>query len=585
MYLALLLAATAAMQQPITTYPVTHSSAQADSIADDALIGLWGSESSSGPQIRGEFTLAKAQSGWTAHVGGFILPAGANGDTIIVKLPGGQGSFRGHLAVNNIQGFWIQPAGPFGVDYASPVVLHQEASGSWRGAIVPLDERWSLYLRIARAPDGSLHGSFRNPEANWRGGAAAFTIVRNRDSLRLLDPTTGKQLNAIAYDSAGRRMLMDFGRQIVLTPRSRDDAVGYFARSPANEHYTYGPPAARPADGWTVARGRDVGLDEKTLATLVQQIISADSAPSNTPLVHSILIARHGKLVLEEYFYGFDDTRIHDLRSASKTFTSVMVGAAMLRGVDISPATSVYASFPGGAVLAASDSRRGHMTLGNLLTHTSGLACDDNDEASPGGEDRLQSQTAQSDRYRYMLALPMTHEPGSHYAYCSGGMNLAAGVLAQRTGRWLPALFDEMVAQPLDITHYAINLTPTGEMYGGGGVHMTPRDLLKFGALYLNHGSWRGRRVVSPEWVRESTSKQVSAPTGADGFAWHLYTLTANGRSYREYEANGNGGQFLIVLPELDIAVVFTAGNYGQYGIWRKFRDELMPRYVISATR
>jgi CubicO group peptidase (beta-lactamase class C family) len=287
--------------------------------------------------------------------------------------------------------------------------------------------------------------------------------------------------------------------------------------------------------------------------------------------------------VLEEYFAGYDATRLHDLRSASKTFTSVMLGVAMHQKKLIDPDTRVYPSFPNTEQLTAADPRRAQITLGNLLTHGSGLACDDNDDASPGNEDRMQSQTQQPDWYRYTLELPMLHQPGALYAYCSAGLNLAAGMIAHATQAWLPEFFDQTIAQPLEIDHYAINLTPTGQMYGGGGVQMRPRDLLKFGQLYLDGGTWNGHRIVDRSWVETSTSRQITNPNGSDGFAWHRYTLNVNGHAYQEYEASGNGGQFLIVVPELDIAVVITAGNYGQYGVWRTFRDQLVPRYVLAA--
>ena len=115
---------------------------------------------------------------------------------------------------------------------------------------------------------------------------------------------------------------------------------------------------------------------------------------------------------------------------------------------------------------------------------------------------------------------------------------------------------------------------------------MRPRDLLKLGELHLRGGVWNGARVVSKRWVDESTAHQISVPNGSsDGYGWHRHTLQVGGRSYQEYEANGNGGQFLIVVPELDLAIVFTAGNYGQYNIWRKFRDELVPQYIMTAVK
>jgi CubicO group peptidase (beta-lactamase class C family) len=128
-----------------------------------------------------------------------------------------------------------------------------------------------------------------------------------------------------------------------------------------------------------------------------------------------------------------------------------------------------------------------------------------------------------------------------------------------------------------------MNLTPTGEMYFGGGTRMRPRDLLKFGQLYLDGGVWNGQRIVTADWVRQSTTAYPPGLANADGLNWHLYQLRSANHTYREYEANGNGGQFLIVVPELDIAIVFTAGNYGMYGVWRKFRDEIVPQMILPA--
>lgn len=559
-----------------------------NSDANNDLVGLWGHESTSGPQVNGELTLSHETDSWSVSVGGFDVQAAIVHDTLFAKLPGGQGEFRCEVptAGDAIRGFWVQPpAGPLPVPYASVVTLHAITKGAWRGTVEPLPESWSLYLLIKPEADGSLRGYFRNPDMNWTGGSPAFRIVHDRDTLRFLDVATGKERFAQGYDSSARQILMDFGGQIALTPRTRDQAVGFFPRTPASAGYVYRAPLPRPADGWATARARDVGLSEAKLAALVGTIESTDPIAKGAPAIHSLLVARRGKLVLEEYFAGFDATRLHDMRSASKTFTSVMLGAAMHDGLQMGTDTHVYSSFPNTESLTAANPERARMTLGNLLTHSSGLACDDDDDASPGNEDKLQSQTTQPDWYRYTLELPMVHEPGTTYAYCSAGLNLAAGMIAHVTKTWLPRFFDRTIAQPLQIDHYALNLTPTGDMYGGGGVRMRPRDMLKFGQLYLDGGLWHGRRIVDASWVKTSTSHQITNENGSDGFAWHRFTLEANGHSYQEYEASGNGGQFIIVVPELDLTVVITAGNYGQYGIWRKFREELVPKYIMAAVK
>ena len=200
-----------------------------------------------------------------------------------------------------------------------------------------------------------------------------------------------------------------------------------------------------------------------------------------------------------------------------------------------------------------------------------------------------------------MLDLPMLHDPGTRYAYCSGGMNLVGGALTRATGTWLPALFERTIARPLQFGRYYYNLTPTLDGYLGGGVFMRPRDLLKVGQVWLDGGMWHGRRLVDSSWVSRSISPHVTispATTGldsirfpefyneaTDGYAWHLGTLESGGRAYREYEASGNGGQLLMVVPELDLAVVFTAGNYMFGGVWQRFRDVLLAQVIMPALK
>jgi len=129
-------------------------------------------------------------------------------------------------------------------------------------------------------------------------------------------------------------------------------------------------------------------------------------------------------------------------------------------------------------------------------------------------------------------------------------MNLAGGALTIATKMWLPELFDRTLAQPLQFGRYYFNLSPALQGYLGGGMRIRPRDFLKVGQLYLNGGIWNGKRVVAQSWVIQSTSKQIYGTINdGDGYAWHRNTLKSGTRTYREYEANGNGGQFLIVVP------------------------------------
>jgi CubicO group peptidase (beta-lactamase class C family) len=235
------------------------------------------------------------------------------------------------------------------------------------------------------------------------------------------------------------------------------------------------------------------------------------------------------------------------------------------------------------------------------MTHTSGLACDDNDDASPGNEGTMQGQDRQPDWWKYTLDLLMAHDPGSRYAYCSANMNLMGAALTSATGTWLPELFERTIARPLQFGPYHWNLMPTGEGYLGGGAYVRPRDLLKVGQAYLDGGVWQGRRIVETSWVARSTEPvvEISPATtgldpelfpeyylaGADGYAWHLNGVRTGDRVLRDYAATGNGGQMLIVIPELDLAVVFTGGNYMQGGIWNRWRNDIVGGGIVPSIR
>lgn len=522
--------------------------------------GLWGAETLFGPQVRGAFTLERSSSAWTLRAGGFEVAAPLSGDELHIALPDGQGELRG----TPHSPFWIQPRGNLG-QYATPVTLEPIGANAWRGTLTPLDDRFSLYLWIARNEDGSLRGSFHNPEVNWNGRAAWFRVELKEESIALADPKTGKVRFVQPYDAKARTITMNFGAPFALTPRTRENAIGFAPRSSPAPYRYRAPLDLR--DGWPVARARDVGLDEDLLRQFVQKILDVDPTDANAPRIHSLLVARHGRLVLDEYFFGFGPEHTHDLRSASKTFTSLMAGIAMDRNAAFTIDTPIANGSP--------------ITLAHLLTHSSGLACDDNDDASPGNENTMQNEA--KDWYGYFAALPVVHPPGTTYAYCSGGINFAAGMVAKAMNAWLPEFFERTIARPLQFGEYHVNLMPDGQAYGGGGMYLRPRDFLKLGQLYLDGGTWKGKRIVSKKWVQSSTAHRITTSTGgSDGYAWHRYALRAGDRTYDEYEASGNGGQFAIVVPALDLVVVITAGNYGQYGVWRTFRDELVPRYVMG---
>jgi CubicO group peptidase (beta-lactamase class C family) len=535
--------------------------------AGNDLLGLWGGEPELGPQVRGALLLERHGTTWTARVAGFEAVGEQRGDSVVITLAGGQGAVRLWTGATTPEAYWVQPAG-MNQPFAVPVRLRPSGGDAWRGDVVPIRAQFPLYLMVTRADEGALRGTFRNPAANWPGRVPFYGMQRDGDNITFINPRTGKAQWVQPYDSARRTIAFDFDAPIILSPRTSEQAVGFVTRSPSLAPYMYRRPA-RLGDGWQVASAATAAIDVAALQAIVRTLVAVDPVSETAPRIHSLLVARHGRLVLDEYFRGYDADMPHDMRSASKTMTSVLAGAAMLHGASIS--TSMPIGTTG-------------ITLGHLLSHSSGQACNDDDDASPGNEDVMQAQHAQNDWYAFFMALPRITPPGRSYAYCSAGVNMAGSVIGSATGRWLPRVFETLLARPLQFGAYGVNLMPTGEAYAAGGMHILPRDFLKFGQLYLDGGIWHGVRLVPAAWVRTSTAHVIDRDDGSDdGYGWHRHVLTVRGRRYQTYEASGNGGQFLVVIPTLQLTIAVTAGNYGQYDVWRKIREELVPLVMATA--
>ncbi|MFI5371252.1 MAG: serine hydrolase domain-containing protein [Candidatus Eisenbacteria bacterium] len=567
--------------------------------------GLWVSENQFGVIASGTLSVSLEGRRGRAWISGRTADFEVRGDSVAFVLGDGSGSFRGRIDPDRhaIGGFWIRRGivegvtnvsgdrgGPFDQAFATPIRLVAVAAGHYRGVVAPPEARFTLYLYIWADSTGSWRAALRNPEFNSNGGAWWYHLSVAGDSLHLVarfpDPHDPELHLEATWDRTRSRIRMPwegFVAPVTFEPCSAARAAGFWPRVTRGRPCPYRAPSAID-DGWRTARAASVGIDESALARFTRAIADTNPAGSRPPLVHSCLIERHGRLVYEEYFFGFDRDRTHDMRSASKTFASVLVGTAMREGLPIAPESTVFSMMAGRGRFANDDPRKARITVGHLLTHTSGLACDDNDDDSPGNEDTMQRQTG-AGWWTYVLDLPMAFEPGTHYAYCSGGMNLVGGALEVATRRWIPEYFDSTVARPLGFATYHYNLMPDGEGYLGGGVQLRPRDLLKLGRVYLDGGVWHGRRIVDSTWVRRSTRLQTGGTLGTDGYAWHLNVLKCGDREYREFEANGNGGQMLIVLPELDMSVVFTAGDYQAASVWTRFRSELVPQRIIAAIR
>jgi CubicO group peptidase (beta-lactamase class C family) len=358
-----------------------------------------------------------------------------------------------------------------------------------------------------------------------------------------------------------------------------NETSDFYPRGRPKAPYYYAPPPAFD-DGWPTASVEEVGISRSGVEKFIRMIIDTPIDSVNAPEVHGVLIARYGKLVLEEYFHGEHRDKPHDTRSASKSLTATLTGAAIAAGVPLKATSPVYQVMNGGTFPPDLEPRKLALTLEHLLTMSSGLDCDDEDESSAGHEEKIPPSV---NLYDFAMGLKMIREPGKKAAYCSIGAHLAGGVLARASGRSLLDLMYDLLAQPLQIRRYYMGVTGTGDVYMGGGARFLPRDFTKLAQLHVNGGTWNGRRVLTPEWSRRSTSpfyKFSETSRARYGYLWWVYDYPYKGRTVRAFFASGLGWQYAIGIPELDLVIGFYAGNYFDD---LPLHSDYIPKWILPA--
>jgi len=298
--------------------------------------------------------------------------------------------------------------------------------------------------------------------------------------------------------------------------------------------------------------------------------------------IESVIMVRNGYIVLEEYPSPvYDQDRLHELYSVTKSFTSALVGIAIHRGFIEGIDQKVLDFFPERTV-ANLDPRKHSMTLEHLLTMTAGLEWDEwtypymDSQGVSDPRNTYIHMMLSADSVQFVLDRPMAYDPGTHWVYNSGASHLLSAIIEQASK--YPALdfAREFLFGPLGISVVAWTQHSQGPYYGGHGLNLRPRDMAKFGYLYLNNGTWNGKQIVPAEWVAESTETQF-LPSKNRGYGYQWWTLPRIG----VYDASGLFGQRIFVVPDHDMVVVFTANiREGSNP-----ENELLQDYILPAVK
>jgi CubicO group peptidase (beta-lactamase class C family) len=298
-----------------------------------------------------------------------------------------------------------------------------------------------------------------------------------------------------------------------------------------------------PTAGWRASTPEEQGVDSEVLA----EMLGAIGAQGYD--VDGVAVVRHGTLVLDAAVHPFQPGARHVVYSCTKSVVSALVGIAIDRGHIEGVDQPVLSFFPE-RTAANLDADKEAMTLEHLLTMTTGLACRDSYLYRWRG---LHHMEQSEDWVQFMLDLPMAEPPGSRFEYCNGASFLLSAVVQQTTGVTALDFARAHLFRPLGISDVEWASNPQGITIGWSELHMTPRDMAKIGYLYLNEGRWDGEQILSAAWVAASTRKHVDA-TLQDGYGYQWW-VAGDGVPM----ALGYAGQFIFVLPEKDMVVVFVS--------------------------
>ncbi|NOJ42597.1 serine hydrolase domain-containing protein [Bradyrhizobium australiense] len=333
-----------------------------------------------------------------------------------------------------------------------------------------------------------------------------------------------------------------------------------------------GSPAAI-GDGWPTATPESVGLESPRLCGIAARLVATNAN------VHAVVIVRHGTLVFEQYFPGYDEpwglgsgphdfdaTTKQDMRSVSKSVISLLVGIAIDRELIKSADEPVVKFFPDYATLKSPG--WDNITLRHLLTMSSGIQWDENRAWNDpqNDEPRLSSE---ADPFRYILSKPIAAPPDAAWTYNGGGTDLLGNIIERVSGKSLDGFAREALFAPLGISDWEWMKYRNERIASAVGLRLRPRDAAKIGQLVLNRGAWNGRQIVSPKWIEQSVTPRFQAIGYFGGLfyygqQWWMGRTLSGDKDVKWIAAMGLGGQRIFIVPDLDLVVMTTSGLYGR---------------------
>jgi CubicO group peptidase (beta-lactamase class C family) len=308
--------------------------------------------------------------------------------------------------------------------------------------------------------------------------------------------------------------------------------------------------------------------------------------------VHSILITKGNNLVYEQYFNGYGKDSLHDTRSSFKSVASLLMGIAIDKGFIKSTAQQMLDFFPEYPALK-NDSLKKEVTIQQLLDMRAGFDC----EEFNGTKDCEEQMELNRDWVKYSLEVPMKHPAGTVWSYTSIEPVIIGGIIRKATKMSVMDFAKKYLFDPLQISNYKWTLDSAGNPNTAGSFFIRPIDMIKIGQMVRDQGKWKGKQVISKEWIEKSTLCSIPIPDFSNmkfskskmgipqptfyGSYWYREKLKTKNLEEEVLFASGNGGQFMFISKKLDLVILFNQGYYGNAKAKRAF--DLMVQYILPA--
>lgn len=282
--------------------------------------------------------------------------------------------------------------------------------------------------------------------------------------------------------------------------------------------------------------------------------------------INAEVIVKNGVIVDEYYKDGYDKNSVFTLQSTSKSITSAILGIAIDKGYIGGVDVPISTYFP--QILESGNEYKNQITIWNLLTHTTGLNASDTANWS--------EWLASSNWVDYVLNSNVVARPGTVFNYFTGNTHLLSAIIQQATGKTAYEFGKEYLFEPLDIDSVECSTDPQGISDGGNGFAMNVYDMAKIGQLYLNNGVWEGEQIISEQWVKDSTTLQFDRSSGSADYGYQWWVRTFGDNQYSAYFAQGHYGQYIFVVPDLELVLVFTSHYEGSTSIYWQLMNNIV---------